>query len=42
MGVELRHIVQKKYHIIRVFEKSARGSAMPGREGWKKIVQQKL
>jgi hypothetical protein len=36
MGVELRHIVQKKYHIIRVCEKSARGSAMPRREGWGK------
>jgi hypothetical protein len=37
MGVELRHIVQKKYHIIRACEKSARGSAMPRKEGWKKM-----
>jgi hypothetical protein len=42
MSVELRHIVQKKYHIIRVCEKSARGSAMPRREEWKKIAQQEL
>jgi hypothetical protein len=37
MGVELPLIVQKKYHIIRVCEKSVRGSAMPRREGWKKL-----
>jgi hypothetical protein len=41
MGVELRHIVQKKYEIMWVCEKSAGGSAMSKGEGWKKLHSRK-